>query len=289
MHQRSGSGVVIHQDNNSSQTYLPTKFICEQLGAFATVFQAEVYAILLAAREMISIASSSPTKLLKAMIISDSRSAIQALDKPVTKSSLILDCKKALTELSNVLPVTIHLIKAHVGHAGNELADHWAKKATVTPTDIVEPFLPLSTKWIKSKIDKYILRKWTDRWKSVTTARQTKIFFPQPNPTLSKKLLSLDRETFGQAFRWISGHNYLLRHCNLLHPAHFPNPACRLCNSEPETSSHLLLDCPANSTLRRKIFGEFLLPPIPQWSVSQLLQMISQTNEKCPEILPHEY
>jgi ribonuclease HI len=289
MNQRSGSGVVILQDNNPAKTHAPTHFINEQLGAFATVFQAEVYAILLAAEKIRSILPTLSVKPKQVYIISDSRSAIQALGRPSTKSSLILDCKTKLQFLCSEISVTLQWIKAHVGHAGNELADSWAKKATTTPTEIVEPFLPLSLKWIKSKIDNYILREWTFRWQSTATARQTKIFFPKPNPQISKKLLSLDRLTFGQAFRWISGHNYLLRHCNLLHPEHFPNPTCRLCHSEPETSSHLLLDCPANSGLRRKIFGEFLLPTPPAWSSSQLLQLISLTNDKCPEILPHEY
>jgi hypothetical protein len=152
----------------------------------------------------------------------------------------VLECKTLLNSLQSQVPVALQWVKAHVGHAGNELADTWAKKGADTMAEIVEPFLPLSLKWIKTKINNHLLQLWTERWQSVSTACQTKIFFPKPDPLKSKHILQLDRDTLGRLFRWISGHNFLLRHSNLLQPVHFPNPLCRLCNFEPETSSHLM-------------------------------------------------
>jgi ribonuclease HI len=289
MNDKVGSGLVIHSDDNPIKIHFPIHFACEYLGKMATVFQAEVYAIIMATASITTIIPTLTTKPKLIQIISDSKSALQALDRPTTNSSLILECKNALTKLHNIVPIQLRWIRAHVGHAGNELADQWAKKGTNTTTAIVEPFLPLSTKWIKTKLHSYSLTKWADRWNSVATARQTKIFFPKPNIPTSRALLRLDRETFGLAFRWLSGHNYLLRHCNLLDPVQFPNPTCRLCHYEPETSSHLLNSCPALATKRYSIFGAHILNETPPWTVSQLLNMIKTANDRCPEILPHEY
>jgi hypothetical protein len=180
-------------------------------------------------------------------------------------------------------------VKAHVAHAGNELADQWAKKGTLNPTNLIEPFLPLSLKWIKAKVTKYITNKWSERWRSVLTARQTKIFFPTPDPKAALRLLQMNRDSIGLMFRWISGHNYLLRHFNLLSPTDFPNPNCRLCHQEPETSSHLIIDCPVLATKHWQIFGEHILHTIPLWTVPQLQEMITYAKSCCPEILPHEY
>jgi ribonuclease HI len=289
MNNKTGSGVVLLQDNNPLCTHTPTHFTCEYLGKIATVFQAEVYAIITALHFIQTILPTFRNPPTSVHIISDSKSALQAIAKPTTNSSLIFECKNAIKTLHNSIPTSLHWIKAHVGHAGNELADNWAKKGANTIADIVEPFLPISLRWIQTKIRNYLSTKWTERWRSVATARQTKIFFPYPDPQKSKKLLQLDRNAFGLMFRWISGHNYLLRHNNLLDPNNFPNPTCRLCNTDPETSSHLINTCPALSYHRFKTFGTHLNREPPPWTFNQLYDFITHANDRCPEILPHEY
>jgi hypothetical protein len=58
------------------------------------------------------------------------------------------------------------------------------------------------------------------------------------------------------------------------------------CLEEEETSSHLILQRPAFGQARHIIFGQFLLPEEPEWTVSQLLKMIGVTSSMCPEFLP---
>jgi ribonuclease HI len=128
---RTGSGVVIQSDCNPDKTHLPTHFYCEYLGKMATVFQAEVYAIIMAINKLHTILDDLAVKPKLIQIISDSRSALQSLDRPTTTSSLILECKQALTTLHKRVPIQLRWIRAHVGHAGNELADTWAKRAPI--------------------------------------------------------------------------------------------------------------------------------------------------------------
>jgi ribonuclease HI len=289
MDNKTGLGLVIFQDSNPASAHLPTHFICEFLGKMATVFQAEVYAIIAAVHTIQTILPNFRSPPSSIHIISDSKSALQAIARPSTNSSLILECKNAIKNLNAIIPTSLHWIKAHAGHPGNELADNWAKKGANTTTDIVEPFLPVSLKWIHTKIQTYLRTRWTERWRSVATARQTKIFFPYPDPQKSKQLLQMSRDDFGLMFRWISGHNYLLRHNNLLDPTNFPNPNCRLCNFDQETSGHLINSCPALSYHRFRTFGRHVNPEPPTWAVNQLQNFIHHANDRCPEVLPHEY
>jgi hypothetical protein len=113
-----------------------------------------------------------------------------------------------------------------------------------------------------------------------------KIFFPEPNEKLSRSILKLDRQSYGEVFRWISGHNFLKRHRSLLEPLIYPDNVCRACLEDEETSSHLILQCPAFGQARNRIFGQFLLPEEPEWTVSQLWKMIEATRSVCPEFLP---
>ena len=58
----------------------------------------------------------------------DNQGAVKTLDNPEVNTKLVWDCSKALTELGTRSKVTLHWVKAHVGHHGNERADTLAKK-----------------------------------------------------------------------------------------------------------------------------------------------------------------
>jgi ribonuclease HI len=99
----TGCGFVIYGLDNRTQTGIQ-KIIYEQssyLGTMATVFQAEVYAIGMAARYI-----SSHIELLMATtnidIVTDSKSALQAIDSTTTSSKLVMDCMKELDRLQEI-------------------------------------------------------------------------------------------------------------------------------------------------------------------------------------------
>ena len=118
----TGSGYVIMKGNTP---ILENKF---KLPDYATVFQAEINAILEASKEMME---KVKFKYVKFFI--DSQAAILALDSPDITSKIVARTKRALNELANRAEVvTLVWTKAHVGTRGNELADRLAKAVSYT-------------------------------------------------------------------------------------------------------------------------------------------------------------
>ena len=105
----------------------------------------------------------------------------------------------------------------------------------------------------KNEINKFFHRKWINSWESYPEARQTKIFFPSPNAKKSSKLLQLDRMSLGLMVQFLTGHNRLNRHTNLLTNV-IDIYSCRFCLEEEESSFHVIAECPALQPYRYKIY-----------------------------------
>ena len=207
-------------------------------------------------------------------IVSDSKSSIQAIDSHIVKSEMVSRCKNLLFKLSEKCPLSIKWVKAHAGHAGNELADSKAKAGARLEICGPEKIIPASKSWFKQRIEQEMCAKWIWKWQGSSHFRQTKIFFKSPCKIKAKQLLISGRDKFGTALRWISGHNFLRRHNNLVDKVNYPSPVCRLCNLEEETSSHVIMDCEALGQLRAKVFGKHLLTELDTWKVKDLLKFL---------------
>jgi ribonuclease HI len=280
----TGCGYVIYGVSANNQPG-PSQILYEQaayLGTMASVFQAEVFAIGMAVHYIVN-----NREILNAIdaidIVTDSRSALQAIDGTTTSSKLVMDCMKELDQLQQIVSVKIHWTKAHVGHEGNERADQLAKEGTTKTSFCTEPILPVAKTWVKGKIKHYLHSEWTKRWLGNNEARQTKIFFPEPNGKTSKKLLSYDKQSCAQLFRWICGHSFHRYHNHLLKPETFDDPRCRLCGSDKEETSHLFAFCPALAPVRMKITGRPILEDQFKWQPALLLTMIKEIEKICPE------
>ena len=85
-----------------------------RLDDYASVFQAEVWAISLAAQHVVQNRAIFTGKNLT--LYSDSRSGLEALDNPLRKSKLINHAKETLNDAGRILG-TLHLrwVRAHVG------------------------------------------------------------------------------------------------------------------------------------------------------------------------------
>jgi ribonuclease HI len=254
----------------------------EGLGTTASVFQAELNAIIIGIIEITRISEPLKENFEKfghisgnpVCIVSDSKASILAIDSHIVKSEMVRRCKGLLLKLSERCPVSIKWIKAHAGHAGNDLADAKAKAGARLEIFGPEPIIPVSKSWFKSKITQEMCAKWSWKWLSSPICRQTKIFFKSPCKIKSKQLLQSGREKFGKAFRWLSGHNFLRRHNNLLNRVKYPSSMCRMCGLEEETSSHVIMQCEALGQLRLKVFGKHLLTELDNWKVKNLLKFL---------------
>jgi ribonuclease HI len=121
-----------------------------------SVFQAEVFAIGQAAHH-ICYNKNLGSGISNIDIITDSKSALKALDATTTSSKLVKVCMTELDNLQRNYNVKIHWTKAHVGYLGNEKADDLAKQGTKKMSHVVEPTLPVPKSWINRKIKKYVM------------------------------------------------------------------------------------------------------------------------------------
>jgi ribonuclease HI len=281
----TGCGFVIYGPDVNRQNS-DSNILFEQstyLGTMATVYQAEIYAIGQAALHIINNPDLLTNGIEHVDIVTDSKSALCALDAMSSNSKLVIDCIKTLERLQTIVRVTIHWIKAHVGHAGNEKADQLAKLGTQKSSYHVEPIIPVPLSWTKGKIRAYLYKEWTERWRGITEARQTKIFFPTPNPKISKQLLAYDKPTCAKLFRWISGHSFHRYHNSLTTPILYNDPTCRMCGQHKEETNHLYAYCTGLTPIRMKIFGISILPEPFSWTPAMLLKMINEIEKVCPE------
>ncbi|KAJ8919396.1 hypothetical protein NQ315_016489 [Exocentrus adspersus] len=93
------------------------------LGLYATVFQAEVFAILMVAQRK-DVKNCTEEKIF---ICSDSQAALTAISSPRTRSMLVQKCGDALESLARQKEVGFYLVPGHMGIPGKERVDQLAR------------------------------------------------------------------------------------------------------------------------------------------------------------------
>ena len=207
-----------------------------QLGPGATVFQAEVYAIRMAAEKLKDINCKNIT------FYSDSQSALQMLNGFFFNSLSGQACSNALNELGAGCEVTLRWVKAHIGHARNEEADQLAKAGTEEPLP-GDHDLPLSKAFFRAELKGGLQQMWDERWdsyKNTNLYRQTRQFLPKFYEKISKDVCKLSRDKLSHVIQAITGHGYLHYHQFKLNRVDSPN--CRWCEEEDETAWHIIHD-----------------------------------------------
>lgn len=256
-HRGVGAGYVILDDNDevikAANTGLPAQ---------ANIFQAELKAIEGASRY---INNSDITTDID--IMTDSQAAYKALANYNTVCTSVKRTKEALNELGKQRKVTIHWIKAHADHHGNELADKEAKDGT--KKIVLEP-VPMGKAEIDNKIDEYVYKLWDERWNSnPERCKHTKKFFKHPNPKISKEVMKLSRYELSIFVRYVTGHAHLRKHNSKMYN-NIKNTGCRHCSmegfSKDETAIHLIADCETFAKTRANIFNQYFMDEeSPDW------------------------
>ncbi len=113
-------------------------------------------------------------------------------------------------------------------------------------------------------------KKWQERWSQARDKdgkemyRQTRLLYPKPEYKI-KDLSSYDRKGLGQIVGLITGHCNVRYHRHNINPDAVADQRCRLCDSERETSWHLLARCPALIEIRNKLWQRYEIRPNENW------------------------
>ncbi len=262
----TGSGVVIFEENQEIET---SSF---HLGKQFSVFQGEIFAIFKAGTSLLD-------HHLKYKIIDiyvDSQAALKALASHVVSSELVSKTIDTLNEIGKNNSVTLHWIKAHVGHPGNEAADKAAKNGAQDRSLISGDLPNAPMTMVKNLLKDASLQKWDEYWQAQTECRQTKQWFPSTDKHKSHKILNLSRFLYSHMVQIITGHNFMKRHESLVQDT--DDSECRLCLEEEETSYHIFAECPALARTRLMVLGTIRWANLQDLSVRQITSFFREAS-----------
>ena len=223
------------------------------LGHHASVFQAEVLAIILAAERLISIHRVTPFD--RVIIYSDSQAAIKATNSLKIKNALIDQCINTLNSLAELAVTNLQWTRAHVGTVGNETADWLAKQGALTPCIGPEPMIPVPVSYCRKEVDDWVEKNTLSNWLSISSCRLTKELFPAPvTQRVSRKLLDLSRSKLRLVLQVLTGHGNFGIHLKAIGKR--DDATCRKCDLGEETREHIVEDCPLYLRHRMSVLCE---------------------------------
>ncbi|XP_017890453.1 uncharacterized protein LOC108631211 [Ceratina calcarata] len=181
----------------------------EYLGKFATVYQAEVVAVLRCAEGLINRGIRGENII----IFTDSESTVKTMERSSFKSAIALECCDTLNKLALVnRKVILSWCPGHRGVAGNEEADRLAKLVVKEGRPGVEPWLPVSYAGFKSELKRFSLSRLINRWSGTTNCRQGKEMIGEINVGKAKMILRMNRADVRILTYVLTGHAPLRYH-----------------------------------------------------------------------------
>lgn len=226
--------------------------VSEPLGVYTTVFQAEVYAISVAACEILKQSDGSrPIRIL-----TDSQAAIRAIGAWKFTSRLVNDCRIWLGKLAERRPVILMWIPGHSNFDGNERADALARQGSSLNFLGPEPVLNISQATRKIEIMNRLRETQIEIWNNLETCRQAREMFTGPSLKAGQFFISNARNKVRTLTNVLTGH-CLNRHLFRLKVV--STPTCRGCGEQDETAKHFLCECPSLAKTRKKYLGQYFL------------------------------
>ena len=223
------------------------------LGKQASVFETEVIAIQEAAEALLK--EEVGNMIIRFYV--DSQSALKAIDKIFTDSSLIDKTKETLNKLGCRNEIILNWIPGHSNYRGNEIADRLAKRGNKEEIFGPEPHMPIGKRAEKTIWEENIRKAQIIRWRESPSCRQTKLFFQGIRRNETKYLLRMSRIEIARTIGIITGHDLLNKQS--FRTGFVISPDCRYCEEEEETSVHLIGECPVFMKRRREILGNFFI------------------------------
>ena len=209
--------------------------------------QAEQIAILKALQELKTLQSNIYAEK-KVAVYTDSKITLFLIKDNKKQNMIIADILKTIRSLEqNHWVIHFSWVKAHIGIAGNEMADNLAKQAANNQNiEIIFSKIPKST--IVTEIEELGMQQWQARWNETTNGATTKSFFPS-----IKERLKIALPPTPEFTAFITGHG---RTRSYLHRFHIiDDPTCT-CGRGQQTVNHLIYECADTSQQRTSLIRE---------------------------------
>ncbi|XP_065356399.1 uncharacterized protein LOC135950799 [Calliphora vicina] len=130
------------------------------MGTFPSIFQTEIYAILICSNVYLR-------RRLRDNIIfvmSDSQAALRALSSYEVRSGVVMDCLTSLNELGTHNELILCWVPGHEGHAGNERADCLANRGARRSFIGPEPFFGIPRGYTMERIRYWVESEFARFW-----------------------------------------------------------------------------------------------------------------------------
>ncbi|XP_047522946.1 uncharacterized protein LOC125061514 [Pieris napi] len=229
---KTGAAVVLIDDGkNKTKKY--------KLANHCSVYQAELLAI----NSALEVLGKSGKR--QAAILSDSRSALEAITSTRTKNRLAHEARKKIESCREAgQEVQLYWVKAHAGLQGNEAADTAAKEAALN-LKCKPHYNTCPISYVKRLLREKSKAEWQTRYQNSENASVTKIFFSSPeqayrafkNGRLTNKLTQM-----------LTGHGGFSEYLHRFKCK--GDPTCPCDQQSTQDVRHCLLECPRHALAR---------------------------------------